>query len=47
MFWGVPRDTEHGNWPILSTEFEKIVHILTEFGNKKNRNTTRQGNFLF
>ena len=23
---------EHGNWPIFSTEFEKIVYILADFG---------------
>ena len=44
MFWGVPRDTEHGNWPILSTEFEKIVHILANFGNAR---TGGHGYFLF
>ena len=36
--------TEHGNWPILFTEFGKIVYILADFGN---RNTGRQGDFTF
>ena len=36
--------TEHGNWPIFSTEFGKIVHILTNF---VDRSTVRHGNFLF
>ena len=35
---------EHGNWPIFSTEFEKIVYILADFGN---RNTDGHGNFNF
>ena len=31
---GVPKGTEHKNWPILSTEFGNIVHILADFGNR-------------
>ena len=26
---------EHGNWPIFSTEFEKIVYILADFGKQE------------
>ena len=44
IFWamlrGVPKRTEHGNRPIFSTEFGKIVHILADFGNR-NRGTRK------
>ena len=26
---------EHGNWPIFSTEFGKIVYILADFGKQE------------
>ena len=26
---------EHGNWPICSTEFGKIVYILVDFGKQE------------
>ena len=26
---------EHGNWPIFSTEFGKIVYILEDFGKQE------------
>ena len=35
---------EHGNWPIFSTEFGKIVYILVDVGNK---NTVGHRNFHF
>ena len=31
---GVPKRTEHRNWPIFSTAFRKIVHILADFGKR-------------
>ena len=36
---GVPKRTEHGNLPIVSTEFGIFLHILTNF---ENRNTGGQ-----
>ena len=41
---GFPKSTEHGNRPIFSTEFEKIIDIVADFGNM---NTGGHGNFLF
>ena len=41
---GVPERTEHGNWPIFPTEFEKIVRIFADF---RDSNAGGHGNFLF
>ena len=41
---GVPKRTEHRNYPIFSTAFRKIAHILADFGNI---NTGGHGNPLF
>ena len=41
---GFPKRTEHGNRPSFSTEFEKIVYNLEDFGT---RNTGGHGNFDF
>ena len=35
---------EHGNWPIFSTEFGNIVHILVDFVKK---NTAGHRHFYF
>ena len=32
---------EHGNWPIFSTEFGKIVYVLADFGKQKYHRTQK------
>ena len=32
---------EHGNWPIFSTEFGKIVYILVDFGKQEYHRTRK------
>ena len=40
---GIPKKKEHGNRPIFSTKFGKIVHILADL---RSRNTGGHGNLL-
>ena len=44
MYMGGRKRMEHGKRPIISMEFGKIVHILTDF---RNKNTGRQGYFYY
>ena len=44
IWGGGPKRTKHGDRPIFSMDFGKIVYIFAEFGNK---NTGGHGNFYF
>ena len=47
VYWegGSAKRTEHGNRPIFSTEFGKIVHILADFGKREYFRTRKNCNF--